>query len=228
MAWYDFFTDVGKSAENFWDSFFGDDTSYSTGISGGADIGGSAATDWLSESELIQVPDDPNQTYSIDSSVIKGEESDIDLMTFGDFADQDAAELALASYIANPPEMADDSSVIEDLIEKAKGIGPLAKAAKGILEAGGIGGKRGSQAPSTSRRGSPTAPSAREQRMKEAGRIAGSLTAPSGRGTSAAQMFARQNKVDVSQILASLTDPKASGPNIKLIVGNKLNVSRTA
>lgn len=214
MAWYDFFTDVGQSAGNFWDSFFGDDNQ--TWTEQDFEYGGDDTEAPPSFANMSEYEDDFFQSAY---EVKQFEEED-------DFL-QAAFSGDLRDYTYNP-EMADDSSFIEDLIEKAKSIGPLAKAAKGILEAGGIGGKRGSQAPSTSRRGSPTAPSAREQRMKEAGRIAGSLTAPSGRGTSAAQMFARQNKVDVSQILASLTDPKASGPNIKLIVGNKLNVSRTA
>lgn len=209
-SWSNFFTEIGTSAGNFWNSFFGDDTSYSTGISGGADIGGSAATDWLSESELQEDTSSSSPTFA--------EMADIDEIESALDYDPDGSEKEASSFLKD----------IESLIEKGKSITPLAKAAKGILEAGGVGGKRESQTPSISRRSSPSAPPTREERMKEAGRIAGSLTAPSGRGTSAAQMFARQNKVDVSQILASLTDPKASGPNIKLIVGNKLNVSRTA
>lgn len=213
MAWYDFFTDVGQSAANFWDSatsIFDSSNQYS-----------------MEEDEIV---DDEGYYYIPELQ----EDTSSSSPTFAEMAERDEIEGAW-NYILN--EDGSDGSEeetssflkdIESLIEKGKSIAPLAKAAKGILEAGGIGGKRGSQAPSTSRRGSPTAPSAREQRMKEAGRVAGSLTASSGRGTSAAQMFARQNKVDVSEILASLTDPKASGPNIKLIVGNKLNVSRTA
>jgi len=194
-SWSNFFTEIGTSAANFWNS-------------------------------VTSIFDSSNQ-YSMEEDEI--EDTSSSPPTFADMHDIDEIESAL-DYDPDGSEKESSSFLkdIESLIEKGKSIAPLAKAAKGILEAGGVGGKRESQTPSTSRRSSPSAPPTREERMKEAGRVAGSLTAPSGRGISAAQMFARQNKVDVSEILASITDPKASGPNIKLIVGNKLNVSRTA
>ncbi len=202
-----FFTEVGDRATSFFDSVvsgFGGDNQYS-----------------MEEDEIV----DEEGYYYIPELQ---EDSSSTPLSFIDMDNIDEIESALDYRVGGDDSGEEDSNFIEDLIEKARGIEPLAKAAKGILKAGGIGGKRGSQSSGASRRRTPTASRAREERLKEAGRVVGSLTAPSARATSAAQMFARQNRVDVSKILASLSDPTASGPNIKLIVGNKLKLSRTA